>query len=76
MTRRLSRDQQAAPGGTENWLGAPPSPERYAAELRSAQVLRVRSLYKAKRKEPGRAEEGYVDDELNRECWDIVLGGE
>ena len=75
MTRRLSRDQQAAPGHAGNGLGVPLSPERYAAELRSAQVLRVRSLYKAKRKEPGRAEEGYVDDGLNAECWAVVREG-
>ena len=41
---------------------------------RSTDVLRVRSLYKAKRREPGRAEEGYVDDDLNAECWRIVRG--
>ena len=41
---------------------------------RSTDVLRVRSLYKAKRKEPGRAPEGYVDDDLNAECWQTVRG--
>ena len=77
MTRPHHRDHDGGKGSTGNGLGAPRSTDHELAYrrglVRSEQVLRVRALYKARRPQ-SRHPAGWVDDDLNAECWAIVLG--